>query len=110
MKLVISTFNYYNSIKARTLLEKCLCLKLEPDASNETKLAYSEFKIYAYKLIFNIFRANNLEFKVFFIDILLNSMLASELLNSEAAAVGLDTLQSDQFLYELAEMKFNFTS
>jgi hypothetical protein len=78
MKLTVSTLNYYVSSKARLILNKCLCISPNEYSSNESREEYNEFKIYTIKLISNIFRANNLKFEVFFLEIILNSLIISE--------------------------------
>lgn len=78
MKLTVSTLNYYVSSKARLILNKCLCLSPNEFSSNESREEYNEFKIYTIKLIANIFRANNLKFDVFFLEVILNSLIVSE--------------------------------
>lgn len=76
MKLVVSTFNFYESSQARFILEKSLCIV--PSTSNrELIFNYNELKIYTLKLILNLFRANNLKFEAFFLDIIIKSIFAA---------------------------------
>ena len=90
MKLIVSTFNYYVSIKTRTILEKCLCLTVVDSA----EYSYSDFKIYTLKLIYNIFRACSSKFEAFFIDIILQSVILQ--LENDS------TYLSNQFSMELS--------
>ena len=76
MKLIASTFNFYVSNKTRNLLEKCLICSFRQEITDaELRQEITEFRIYVLKLIFNMFRANSIKFHVFFIDILINSLI-----------------------------------
>ena len=75
MKLIVCSFNYYISTKSRLILEKCLCQSVSNLENSEQKDKYIDFKFFSFKLILNIFRANKLKFEVFFVDIILKSLL-----------------------------------
>lgn len=81
MKLIISTFNYYVSIKSRLILEKCMNLSVSQE-TEEFIYNYSKFKVYALKLIFNTYRANSSKFEAFFIDIIINSIITNLEMNT----------------------------
>ena len=78
MKLFVTTFNFYTSPKSRFILEKCMCLSIASmDISFCTKDYIdnlNSFKFYALKIIFNLYRANNLKFETFFLDIIFKSI------------------------------------
>jgi len=105
MKLIVSTFNYYVSVKSRSILEKCMslsCAKSDCSYQDETSCAYSEFKIYVFKLIFNIYRANCVKFEAFFIDVILHTIVSSEMFNPDEELKAItSTNLNDQYVIEL---------
>jgi hypothetical protein len=88
IRLIVTTFNIYVSVKARRLFEKSLMLSLSTIGSltsepEETRQALFDLKTYILQLIRNMFRANPSKFHVFLVEILLNSIVASGHLISE---------------------------
>ena len=98
MKLIVSTFNFQISRNAKNLLEKCLICPIK-SSSDDIRQEITEFRIYVLKLIFNIFRSNIIKFNALFIDILINSILASEIFNHEKVHDLYDL--NDQYVLEL---------
>ncbi len=85
MKLIVASFNFYTSTESRNLLTTCMCLSFRTFAvmsnntnANDMIVEYVDFKIFALKAIFNIFRANSLKFECFFLNIMIKALLVYE--------------------------------
>jgi hypothetical protein len=111
-KLILSTCNYYTSKSARILLiealefvdvNRLLDVNMSKQSIEEKLEINTELKIYVLKLIFNIFRANPIRFGIFFVDIILNSLLRYVINNNHCSTTTTTTVQTnEEIIFELS--------